>query len=87
MIHNFSASYAGHVIDENIGLAGTPANDRWYSNDQLIETFDWALDISKHLEKLGFQEFWMAEHHFTRYGLGAAQNVLSNGTFQEITPR
>ena len=40
MIHNFSASYAGHVIDQNIGLAGTPANDRWYSNDQLIETFD-----------------------------------------------
>ena len=47
MIHNFSASYAGHLVDENIGLQGTPANDRWYTNDQLVETFDWALDISK----------------------------------------
>ncbi|MEC9445504.1 MAG: hypothetical protein VYC59_01855, partial [Chloroflexota bacterium] len=60
MINNFSASYAGHLVDENIGLEGTPANDRWYSNDQLVETFDWALDISRHIEELGFQEFWMA---------------------------
>ena len=55
MINNFSASYAGHLVDENIGLEGTPANDRWYSNDQLVETFDWALDISRHIEELGFQ--------------------------------
>ena len=37
MIHNFSASYAGHLVDENIGLQGTPANDRWYTHDHLRE--------------------------------------------------
>ncbi|HCL26298.1 MAG TPA: hypothetical protein DHW65_08155, partial [Dehalococcoidia bacterium] len=68
MIHNFSASYAGHVVDENIGLEGMLANDRLYSNDQLIETFDWALDIAKHAESKGFEEFWMAEHHFQPEG-------------------
>ena len=68
------------MIDENIGLEGIPANDRWYSNDQLIETFDWALDISKHLEKLGFQEFWMAEHHFQPEGYEATSNCSSKSS-------
>ena len=81
MISNFSASYAGHLVDENIGLEGTLANDRWYSNDQLIETFDWALDISKHLEKLGFQEFWMAEHHFQPEGYEAIPNLIMLGLY------
>ena len=81
MIRNFSASYAGHVVDENIGLAGTPANDRWYTNDQLVETFDWALDISTHLEKIGFQEFWMAEHHFQPEGYEAIPNLLMLGLY------
>ena len=81
MIRNFSASYAGHVVDENIGLEGMPANDRWYTNDQLVQTFDWALDISKHLEKLGFQEFWMAEHHFQPEGYEAIPNLLMLGLY------
>jgi len=29
-------------------------------------------------EELGFKSAWMAEHHFTRYGLGAAPNVLAS---------
>nr|MCS5667601.1 LLM class flavin-dependent oxidoreductase [Dehalococcoidia bacterium] len=81
MITNFSASYAGHLVDEKIGLEGTPANERWYSNDQLIETFDWALDISKHIEKLGFQEFWMAEHHFQSEGYEAIPNLIMLGLY------
>ncbi len=28
MFKNFSASYAGHVVDDNLGFDGTPANDR-----------------------------------------------------------
>ena len=81
MIHNFSASYAGHLVDENIGLQGTPANDRCYTNDQLVETFDWALDISKHAENLGFKEFWMAEHHFQPEGYEAIPNLLMLGLY------
>ncbi len=76
MISNFSASYAGHVVDDDIGFAGTPANDRWYSNDQLAATFDWALDIAKHLEHHGYNEFWMAEHHFQPEGYEGIPNLL-----------
>ena len=33
MFKSFSASYAGHVVDDNLGLEGTPANDRLYSTN------------------------------------------------------
>ena len=76
MIRNFSASYAGHVVDDNLGFEGTPANDRWYSNEKLAETFDWALDIAKHLDRLGYNEFWLAEHHFQPEGYEGIPNLL-----------
>ena len=55
MIHSFSASYAGHVFDDNLGFAGTAANDRWYSNDQLAQVFDWSVDIAQHLDRLAMR--------------------------------
>jgi alkanesulfonate monooxygenase SsuD/methylene tetrahydromethanopterin reductase-like flavin-dependent oxidoreductase (luciferase family) len=76
MIHSFSASYAGHVVDDHLGFQGTPANDRWYSNERLAEAFHWALDFSRHLEGLGFDEFWMAEHHFQPEGYECIPNLL-----------
>ena len=36
-------------------------------------------------EELGFKSAWMAEHHFTRYGLGAAQNVLASNILARTT--
>jgi alkanesulfonate monooxygenase SsuD/methylene tetrahydromethanopterin reductase-like flavin-dependent oxidoreductase (luciferase family) len=81
MIKGFSASYAGHVVDDNLGFQGTPANDRWYPNEKLAEAFDWALDISRHLEGLGFDEFWMAEHHFQPEGYECIPNLLMMGLY------
>ncbi|HZA23627.1 MAG TPA: LLM class flavin-dependent oxidoreductase, partial [Dehalococcoidia bacterium] len=71
-----SASYAGHVVDDHLGFQGTPANDRWYPNERLAEAFHWALDFSRHLEGLGFDEFWMAEHHFQPEGYECIPNLL-----------
>ena len=76
MFRNFSASYAGHVVDDNLGLQGTPANDRRYSNEKLAQSFTWALNFSQHLEALGFDEFWMAEHHFQTEGYECIPNLL-----------
>ena len=76
MIHSFSASYAGHVVDDNLGFGGMAANDRWYSNDKLATVFDWSLDIAQHLDKLGYDEFWMAEHHFQPEGYECIPNLL-----------
>ena len=76
MIRSFSASYAGHVVDTGLGLAGTPANDRHYSNEDLAQAFSWALDIAKHLDSLGYDELWMAEHHFQPEGYECIPNLL-----------
>ena len=81
MFKSFSASYAGHIVDDNLGLGGTPANDRWYSNDQLAGAFEWALDISRHLEAHGYDEFWMAEHHFQPEGYECIPNLIMLGLY------
>ncbi|MCE2501042.1 MAG: LLM class flavin-dependent oxidoreductase [Dehalococcoidia bacterium] len=81
MFKSFSASYAGHVVDDELGLEGTPANDRWYSNERLAEAFDWALDISQHLEANGYDEFWMAEHHFQPEGYECIPNLIMLGLY------
>ena len=81
MFKSFSASYAGHIVDDNLGLGGTPANDRWYSNDQLAGAFEWALDISRHLESHGYDEFWMAEHHFQPEGYECIPNLIMLGLY------
>jgi alkanesulfonate monooxygenase SsuD/methylene tetrahydromethanopterin reductase-like flavin-dependent oxidoreductase (luciferase family) len=81
MFKSFSASYAGHVVDDDLGLGGTPANDRWYPNEQLAEAFDWALDFSRHLEANGYDEFWMAEHHFQPEGYECIPNLLMLGLY------
>ena len=81
MFTNFSASYAGHVVDDNLGFGGTPANDRWYPNEKLAETYDWALDIARHLEASGYDEFWMAEHHFQPEGYEGIPNLLMLGLY------
>ena len=81
MFKNFSASYAGHVVDDNLGFEGTPANDRWYPNEKLAETYDWCLDIAMHLEANGYDEFWMAEHHFQPEGYEGIPNLLMLGLY------
>jgi alkanesulfonate monooxygenase SsuD/methylene tetrahydromethanopterin reductase-like flavin-dependent oxidoreductase (luciferase family) len=68
MFRSFSASYAGHIVDDNLGFEGTPSNS--------AGTFDWALDIAQHLERLGYNEFWMAEHHFQPEGYEGIPNLL-----------
>ena len=77
MIKSFSTLYAGHVLEgEGVGFAGTPANDRWYANDRLIQAFDIAKEAAQLTEKLGYDVIWMAEHHFQREGYECIPNIL-----------
>jgi alkanesulfonate monooxygenase SsuD/methylene tetrahydromethanopterin reductase-like flavin-dependent oxidoreductase (luciferase family) len=76
MLRSFSASYAGHIVDDHLGFQGTPANDRWYPNEKLAETFAWAVDFAQLLDTLGYDEFWMAEHHFQPEGYECIPHLL-----------
>ena len=76
MITHFDSSFAGHIDIDNVGYGGTPVNDRWFSNEELVTVFDKAEAIAKALDRLGYDRFWMAEHHFQPEGYECLPNLL-----------
>lgn len=76
MITKFGSLYAGHVDLDNIGLDGTPVNDRWLSDEHLASAFDKAEAIATHMDQLGYDMFWAAEHRFQREGYECIPNLL-----------
>ncbi|MSO76258.1 MAG: LLM class flavin-dependent oxidoreductase [Alphaproteobacteria bacterium] len=76
MITKFDSSYVGTVDMENVGYAGTPINDRWYSNEELAGALHNAVAYAKHMDGLGYDTFWMAEHHFQPEGTECIPNLL-----------
>ena len=76
MITDFSSLYAGHVDMDDVGYAGTPVNDRSFSDDHLATALDKAAAIAQLLDKAGFESFWVAEHHFQPEGYECIPNLL-----------
>jgi len=76
MITKFDSSYVGSIDLENPGYAGTPINDRSYANAELADTLHKAEDYARHMDRLGYHAFWMAEHHFQPEGTECIPNVL-----------
>ena len=76
MITNFDSSYVGTVDMENLGYLGTPINERFYSNDQLAGALRKAVAYAQKMDGLGYNTFWMAEHHFQPEGTECIPNLL-----------
>ena len=76
MITKFDSLYAGHVDLDNVGYGGTPINDRRYDNAHLSTALDKAQSMAVLMDGLGYNAFWMAEHHFQREGTECIPNVL-----------
>ncbi|HYZ20955.1 MAG TPA: LLM class flavin-dependent oxidoreductase [Rhodopila sp.] len=76
MITKFDSLFAGHTDIEDIGYGGVPINDRRYDNDHLASALFKAQDIAVTMDRLGYDTFWMAEHHFQREGTECIPNVL-----------
>jgi alkanesulfonate monooxygenase SsuD/methylene tetrahydromethanopterin reductase-like flavin-dependent oxidoreductase (luciferase family) len=76
MIKTFGSLFAGHVDLDNEGLAGTPVNERWLSDDYLVSVFPKAEAIAKLMDRTGYDIYWLAEHHFQREGYECIPNVL-----------
>jgi alkanesulfonate monooxygenase SsuD/methylene tetrahydromethanopterin reductase-like flavin-dependent oxidoreductase (luciferase family) len=76
MITTFDSSFAGALDMYDVGYGGTAVNSRRYSNDELVTVFDKAEAIARQLDTLGFDTFWMAEHHFQPEGYEAIPNLL-----------
>jgi len=52
MIKHFSVLYVGNIDLEDIGGDGTPADQRRYPNDRLIESFESATQLAKLMDGL-----------------------------------
>ena len=81
MITKFSVLYVGQIELDNVGLEGTPANDRRYSNEQLAEAFYTARDVAQLMDELGFYCLWTAEHHFQHEGYEVFPNLVLLSTW------
>jgi alkanesulfonate monooxygenase SsuD/methylene tetrahydromethanopterin reductase-like flavin-dependent oxidoreductase (luciferase family) len=68
VITRFSTLYVGHIELERCGIEGTPADDRRYSNERLVEAFDTAAALARATDALGYETLWLAEHHFQHEG-------------------
>jgi len=79
MIKKFHVLYVGQIALDNIGIDGTPANDRRYASDRLSEVFATARDIALTMDELGFHALWTAEHHFQREGYECLPNLIQLG--------
>ena len=76
MIDKFGSLYAGHIDLPDMGFAATAANDRFYPNEKLITVFDKTEAICVLMDELGYDAFWMAEHHFQPEGYECIPNLL-----------
>jgi alkanesulfonate monooxygenase SsuD/methylene tetrahydromethanopterin reductase-like flavin-dependent oxidoreductase (luciferase family) len=80
MITKFDSSYVGSIDLEDAGYLGKPINDRWYSNDELAEVLHKTVAYAQQMERLGYNTFWMAEHHFQPEGTECIPNLLMMAT-------
>jgi alkanesulfonate monooxygenase SsuD/methylene tetrahydromethanopterin reductase-like flavin-dependent oxidoreductase (luciferase family) len=81
MIKKFSVLYVGHIALDNVGRDGTPADERRYSNERLVEGMAMAEDVAHTMDELGYDTLWMAEHHFQREGYEVIPNLILFGTY------
>ena len=76
MITKFDSMYAGHVDMENIGYGGTAVMERSFSDEHLATAMDKAEAIAKLMDRMGYDTFWLAEHHFQPEGYECIPNTL-----------
>jgi alkanesulfonate monooxygenase SsuD/methylene tetrahydromethanopterin reductase-like flavin-dependent oxidoreductase (luciferase family) len=81
MIKKFSVLYVGHIALENVGRDGTPADERCYPNDRLVEAMAMSEDVAHVMDELGYDTLWLAEHHFQREGYECIPNLILMGTY------
>jgi alkanesulfonate monooxygenase SsuD/methylene tetrahydromethanopterin reductase-like flavin-dependent oxidoreductase (luciferase family) len=79
MIKRFHVLYVGQIDLDNVGLQGTPANDRRYSNERLSEVFFTTRDMARVMDDLGYYALWTAEHHFQHEGYECLPNLVQLG--------
>lgn len=79
MIKRFSVLYVGQIDLEDVGADGRAPDDRRYTNQQLVQSFDHAMALAKQMDEAGYYCLWAAEHHFQREGYECIPNLTLLG--------
>jgi alkanesulfonate monooxygenase SsuD/methylene tetrahydromethanopterin reductase-like flavin-dependent oxidoreductase (luciferase family) len=79
MIRKFSVLYVGQIELDNIGRDGTPADQRRYGNEPVVEAYRSMVDVSRVMDDEGYYCLWTAEHHFQREGYEVFPNLVQLG--------
>jgi alkanesulfonate monooxygenase SsuD/methylene tetrahydromethanopterin reductase-like flavin-dependent oxidoreductase (luciferase family) len=88
VITKFSVFYVGHIGLDDVGRDGTPADERRYGNERLVEAYANAKQLAQLMDELGFYCLWTAEHHFQREGYELFPNlILVNTWLATVTKR
>ena len=61
---------------DDIGLEGTPVNDRSFSDEYLTTALQKTQNIAQLIDRLGYDTLWLAEHHFQTEGYECIPNLL-----------
>jgi alkanesulfonate monooxygenase SsuD/methylene tetrahydromethanopterin reductase-like flavin-dependent oxidoreductase (luciferase family) len=75
MITKFDSLFAGHIDLEDVGYGGVPVNERRYPNERLVTVFEKTEAMATLMDRMGYNVFWMAEHHFQPEGYECIPNV------------
>jgi alkanesulfonate monooxygenase SsuD/methylene tetrahydromethanopterin reductase-like flavin-dependent oxidoreductase (luciferase family) len=81
MIKKFSVLYVGQIELDNVGINGTPADERRYPNERLAEAFQTAKEVAQVMDEHGYYCLWTAEHHFQHEGYEVFPNLIMLGTW------
>src|SRR5262245_34417758 len=76
MITKFDSLFAGHTDLDNVGYAGTPINERRYPNAHLATALSKAEAMARLMDGLGYNCFWLDEHHFQSEGTECIPNAI-----------
>jgi alkanesulfonate monooxygenase SsuD/methylene tetrahydromethanopterin reductase-like flavin-dependent oxidoreductase (luciferase family) len=87
MIRKFSVLYVGQIELDNIGKNGTPADQRRYGNEPVVEAYRTMVDVARVMDDEGYYCFWTAEHHFQREGYEVLPNLILVGTYLAAVTR
>ena len=87
MIRKFSVLYVGQIELDNIGRDGTPADQRRYGNEPVVEAYRSMVDVARVMDDEGYYCLWTAEHHFQREGYEVLPNLILVGTYLAAVTR
>lgn len=71
--------YYGSVAMDDVGAGPPDPTDRWYGNDDVAACYRRLVHWAQQADRLGYDTFWLTEHHFQYEGYEVTPNLVLFG--------